>query len=150
MLPRTKSIFHIGDDNGEETINEQEKEALISINNSDSEKKAVGLRLIIENSPIDKSVVTKWAMNLLKSKEFGFLKTCFFCHKELSSQKDVFIYKGEQTFCSIECRGQKIRLDRRRELETYMMRQRGKLHKNYNKESNISGLNRHKILTLAT
>ncbi|KAB2078327.1 hypothetical protein ES319_A06G155000v1 [Gossypium barbadense] len=46
-----------------------------------------------------------------------FLKSCYLCNKNLSLDKEVFMYRGDQGFCSIECRGRQIVLDEMRELE---------------------------------
>ncbi|KAI5060226.1 hypothetical protein GOP47_0024646 [Adiantum capillus-veneris] len=38
----------------------------------------------------------------------GFLKMCNLCGRSLHLGKDVFMYRGDQPFCSAECRYQKI------------------------------------------
>ncbi|KAK3220601.1 hypothetical protein Dsin_014571 [Dipteronia sinensis] len=47
-----------------------------------------------------------------------FLKSCFLCNKNLSLDKDVYMYRGDQGYCSIECRNRQIILDDMRELES--------------------------------
>ncbi|XP_066327015.1 FCS-Like Zinc finger 2-like [Miscanthus floridulus] len=47
----------------------------------------------------------------------SFLKACFLCKRELSPDKDVYMYKGDQGFCSEECRWQQILVDEARERE---------------------------------
>ncbi|KAK0598810.1 hypothetical protein LWI29_038182 [Acer saccharum] len=47
-----------------------------------------------------------------------FLKSCFLCNKNLSLDKDVYMYRGDQGFCSIECRNRQIVMDDMRELES--------------------------------
>ncbi|KAG5538031.1 hypothetical protein RHGRI_025202 [Rhododendron griersonianum] len=47
----------------------------------------------------------------------SFLKSCFLCTKELSLDKDVYMYKGDQGFCSVECRDRQIYLDEIKEME---------------------------------
>ncbi|XP_030486749.2 FCS-Like Zinc finger 17 [Cannabis sativa] len=46
-----------------------------------------------------------------------FLKTCHLCNKGLSLDKEVYMYRGDQGFCSIECRDRQIYLDDIKELE---------------------------------
>ncbi|PWA54272.1 hypothetical protein CTI12_AA437280 [Artemisia annua] len=46
-----------------------------------------------------------------------FLKSCFLCHKHLSPNKDVYMYRGDQGFCSEECRNRQIYIDDIKELE---------------------------------
>ncbi|MCO5591137.1 hypothetical protein L7F22_045118 [Adiantum nelumboides] len=41
----------------------------------------------------------------------GFLNMCNFCGRTLCLGKDIFMYRGDQPFCSEECRYQKIVLD---------------------------------------
>ncbi|KAF7135282.1 hypothetical protein RHSIM_Rhsim08G0243900 [Rhododendron simsii] len=47
----------------------------------------------------------------------SFLKSCFLCTKELSLDKDVYMYKGNQGFCSVECRDRQIYMDEIKEME---------------------------------
>ncbi|XVF86978.1 hypothetical protein PTKIN_Ptkin18bG0083800 [Pterospermum kingtungense] len=46
-----------------------------------------------------------------------FLKSCHLCHKNLSLDKEVYMYRGDQGFCSIECRDRQMVLDEMKELE---------------------------------
>ncbi|KAI3714481.1 hypothetical protein L6452_21435 [Arctium lappa] len=43
-----------------------------------------------------------------------FLTCCHLCNKKLHG-KDIYMYRGEKAFCSIECRSRKIGMDERRE-----------------------------------
>ncbi|KAG8087475.1 hypothetical protein GUJ93_ZPchr0010g9788 [Zizania palustris] len=45
----------------------------------------------------------------------SFLKACYLCRRELSPTKDVYMYRGDQGFCSEECRWQQIVVDEARE-----------------------------------
>ncbi|KAJ4967506.1 hypothetical protein NE237_019355 [Protea cynaroides] len=96
-----------------------------------------GLRILINYSPgAEPNIVCKSAMTLRKSRpmmitaqtqrappltsgnlEFTFLTTCHLCQKRLSLNKDVFMYKGDQGFCSVECRSRQMFLDEMREIE---------------------------------
>ncbi|KAE8696363.1 putative Senescence-associated protein 21 [Hibiscus syriacus] len=49
--------------------------------------------------------------------ESCFLKSCQLCRKKLSPDKEVYMYRGDQGFCSIECRERQIVLDETRELQ---------------------------------
>ncbi|KDP40637.1 hypothetical protein JCGZ_24636 [Jatropha curcas] len=49
--------------------------------------------------------------------ESCYLKSCCLCNKNLSLDKDVYMYRGDQGFCSIECRNRQIVLDEMKELE---------------------------------
>ncbi|KAL9353519.1 hypothetical protein Peur_056199 [Populus x canadensis] len=40
-----------------------------------------------------------------------FLDQCFFCGQKLSPGKDIYMYKGDRGFCSVECRCRQIFLD---------------------------------------
>ncbi|KAK8709616.1 hypothetical protein V6N13_060629 [Hibiscus sabdariffa] len=41
----------------------------------------------------------------------NFLSFCHTCKKNLSSEKDIYIYRGEKAFCSKECRYQEMMLE---------------------------------------
>ncbi|XP_055827115.1 FCS-Like Zinc finger 17-like [Solanum dulcamara] len=47
----------------------------------------------------------------------SFLKYCFLCNKTLRLDKEVYMYKGDLGFCSVECRNRQIYLDEIKELE---------------------------------
>ncbi|KAL9271459.1 FCS-Like Zinc finger 14-like protein [Drosera capensis] len=46
--------------------------------------------------------------------ESEFLSSCFLCRKGLRG-KDIFMYRGEKAFCSVECRDRQIAMDERKE-----------------------------------
>ncbi|XP_020270523.1 uncharacterized protein LOC109845663 [Asparagus officinalis] len=87
-----------------------------------SQNRLVGLRILIESQHRESNVVTKTTLLTVGGRkkslpEGGFLKSCFLCRRELSLDKDVYMYRGDQGFCSVECRCQQILLDERREFE---------------------------------
>jgi hypothetical protein len=42
-----------------------------------------------------------------------FLDECSFCKRHLPEDKDIFMYRGDKAFCSVECRSQQMILDER-------------------------------------
>ncbi|KAL6008542.1 hypothetical protein ACLOJK_034055 [Asimina triloba] len=40
-----------------------------------------------------------------------FLESCHLCKKPLGGNKDIFMYRGNTPFCSVECRQQQIDID---------------------------------------
>ncbi|CAI8590117.1 unnamed protein product [Vicia faba] len=40
-----------------------------------------------------------------------FLELCFLCRKRLLPGKDIYMYKGDKAFCSVECRCKQIFMD---------------------------------------
>ncbi|KAF2323673.1 hypothetical protein GH714_036571 [Hevea brasiliensis] len=91
---------------------------------------AVGLQTLVQVSSSEAksktNVVLKSAMKKVKrlpdvsatTIESCYLKSCFLCNKNLSLDKDIYMYRGDQGFCSIECRNRQIVLDEMKELET--------------------------------
>ncbi|KAF3324317.1 zinc-finger of the FCS-type, C2-C2 [Carex littledalei] len=45
----------------------------------------------------------------------SFLKACGLCNRRLAPGRDIFMYRGEIAFCSMECRQQQINQDEFRE-----------------------------------
>ncbi|KAH9313978.1 hypothetical protein KI387_022605, partial [Taxus chinensis] len=45
----------------------------------------------------------------------NFLDACYLCRRRLSHEKDIYMYRGDEAFCSEECRYQKIMSDERKE-----------------------------------
>ncbi|KAK3410654.1 hypothetical protein EUGRSUZ_J02600 [Eucalyptus grandis] len=46
-----------------------------------------------------------------------FLKSCHLCQKRLSPHKDIYMYRGDEGFCSVECRERQIVIDEMTEME---------------------------------
>eukprot|EP01018_Ginkgo_biloba_P022017 Gb_28258 [translate_table: standard] len=40
-----------------------------------------------------------------------FLSACYLCKRQLSHGKDIYMYRGDKAFCSVECRYQQILMD---------------------------------------
>ncbi|XP_044484852.1 FCS-Like Zinc finger 15-like [Mangifera indica] len=87
----------------------------------------VGLSILLENhksgtsSTKSPQVVNKATMNI--NNKFSsssssssqstfpipaFLQRCFLCQQPLLPGKDIYMYKGESAFCSVECRCRQI------------------------------------------
>ncbi|KAL3723548.1 hypothetical protein ACJRO7_035683 [Eucalyptus globulus] len=46
-----------------------------------------------------------------------FLKTCALCSKKLRPDQDIYMYRGDEGYCSVECRDRRIMMDEMKELE---------------------------------
>ncbi|XP_030467830.1 FCS-Like Zinc finger 17-like [Syzygium oleosum] len=46
-----------------------------------------------------------------------FLRTCSLCRKKLSPDQDIYMYRGDEGYCSVECRDRRIMMDEMKELE---------------------------------
>ncbi|CAM0871864.1 unnamed protein product [Alopecurus aequalis] len=57
-----------------------------------------------------------------------FLKCCLCCCRKIDGDMDVFVYKGEQAFCSAECRCQHMAREERREIEALIRKRRDAFH----------------------
>ncbi|KAH7846566.1 hypothetical protein Vadar_015582 [Vaccinium darrowii] len=44
-----------------------------------------------------------------------FLRSCFLCKRRLVPGRDIYMYKGESAFCSLECRQHQMNQDERNE-----------------------------------
>ncbi|XP_010244526.1 PREDICTED: protein MARD1-like [Nelumbo nucifera] len=86
----------------------------------------VGLRILIQCSRGDQSnTIVKSAFRLRiprttprsQESDHRFLKSCHLCQKQLSPMKDVYMYRGDECFCSEECRCRQIFLDEMREIK---------------------------------
>ncbi|KAI3920635.1 hypothetical protein MKW92_020996 [Papaver armeniacum] len=94
---------------------------------SSSSNSSVGLRILINNhstSPQESknTVLVKHTFKLsvlasTYSQESSFLRSCCLCKKKLSTEKNVYMYMGDQGFCSVDCRSRQIVKDEIREIE---------------------------------
>ncbi|KAL4291149.1 hypothetical protein GQ457_14G007600 [Hibiscus cannabinus] len=99
-----------------------------------SSSAVVGLRIVTDTSLGNSNIVFKPAFKSSLSDfrnndrrrigsrwpptdETCFLKSCHLCRKELSLDKEVYMYRGDQGFCSRDCRERQIVLDEMREFE---------------------------------
>ncbi|WJX33762.1 hypothetical protein P8452_21939 [Trifolium repens] len=44
-----------------------------------------------------------------------FLRTCGLCNCRLAPGRDIYMYRGDTAFCSLECREEQMKQDRRKE-----------------------------------
>ncbi|XP_010459956.1 PREDICTED: uncharacterized protein LOC104740916 [Camelina sativa] len=44
-----------------------------------------------------------------------FLRSCSLCKRHLVPGRDIYMYRGDRAFCSLECRQQQITVDERKE-----------------------------------
>lgn len=44
-----------------------------------------------------------------------FLEVCFLCERSLGQGRDIFMYRGDRAFCSVECRYYQMAADQRRD-----------------------------------
>ncbi|XP_022724523.1 uncharacterized protein LOC111281152 [Durio zibethinus] len=129
MILKLRSPFKLeGDSTGEDKNNP------IYASCSKTSSSVVGLRILTQISqgkPDVAVVVVKPDLKIsfptsrkhyhghsgrLPASQSCFLKSCHLCHKNLSLDKEVYMYRGDQGFCSIECRDRQIVLDEMREL----------------------------------
>ncbi|KAL1559189.1 FCS-Like Zinc finger 17-like [Salvia divinorum] len=95
----------------------------LSINSSC--KSDEGLRFFTKIEISNSNVVVK-PIFLLKSKSPNsyncYLKLCHLCIKPLNFDKEIFMYKGDLGFCSVECRERQIYMDETKEMEANTQR----------------------------
>nr|AFK40825.1 unknown [Lotus japonicus] len=44
-----------------------------------------------------------------------FLRCCFLCKRRLAPGRDIYMYRGDSAFCSLECRQQQMNQDERKD-----------------------------------
>ncbi|KAJ7955130.1 Protein of unknown function (DUF581) [Quillaja saponaria] len=56
---------------------------------------------------------SSFCINTLQSFSLApsFLDQCFLCRQKLLPGKDIYMYKGDRAFCSVECRCKQIFMD---------------------------------------
>ncbi|KAL2341522.1 hypothetical protein Fmac_009462 [Flemingia macrophylla] len=81
----------------------------------------VGLSVVLEAqkgcsiNKITPQVINKTTIMLNKQPPLPslstFLHQCFLCGKRLLPGKDIYMYKGDRAFCSVDCRCKQIFMD---------------------------------------
>uniref|UniRef100_A0A0E0LVG5 FLZ-type domain-containing protein n=1 Tax=Oryza punctata TaxID=4537 RepID=A0A0E0LVG5_ORYPU len=147
MLPRSQSIFHLGEEGGVVHCHRGVASGMGSMAGGHGsgarggrrvrERLVVGLQIIVHSqhhhhhhvrhahghaaSIVLKQMVRPRTAAVAAGRHgavsCSFLKACSLCRRELSPTKDVYMYRGDQGFCSEECRWQQIVVDEARERE---------------------------------
>ncbi|XP_010535233.1 PREDICTED: uncharacterized protein LOC104810583 [Tarenaya hassleriana] len=94
------------------------------IGNRRHQSSHVGLKLLIATSKEKKpnNILMKPAVKSVHRSsrifsELCYLKRCHLCKKKLRQDKDVYMYRGDLGFCTVECRDRQILMDERDEFE---------------------------------
>ncbi|KAL6645951.1 hypothetical protein ACP70R_017559 [Stipagrostis hirtigluma subsp. patula] len=132
MLPRRQSIFHVGEEGGAGIHHRGGFVGAAAMATGGGgggrrarERLVVGLQILVHHHHHHgrqvhaANVVLKHLVRPPRAAAVScsFLKACSLCRRELSHDKDVYMYRGDQGFCSEECRWQQILVDEARERE---------------------------------
>ncbi|KAF0911334.1 hypothetical protein E2562_008223 [Oryza meyeriana var. granulata] len=150
MLPRSqRSIFHLGEEGGDEllgadghgvdsTISIHHHQRLVGRGRDADGGAVVGLQIVLAQKHQQQHrdarpcrIVLKqmvWPPAPVTRRPCSFLRACSLCRRELSPDKDVYMYRGDQGFCSEECRWHQILTDEAREQEAVVKKERRGLH----------------------
>ncbi|WJX96185.1 FCS-Like Zinc finger 15 [Trifolium repens] len=76
----------------------------------------VGLGIVLEEAESKKNISINNNNNNTHQKS-TFLDQCFLCNKKLLPEKDIYMYKGDRAFCSVDCRCKQILRDEEEAIE---------------------------------
>ncbi|RCV11791.1 hypothetical protein SEVIR_2G223700v4 [Setaria viridis] len=147
MLPRPsqRSIFHLGeeggyDHQGADDTTTRHQEGRLDHGRHRRKRDAVddagvGLQILVQHhhhtrAPSHSHIVLKQVVLPTAAARHrrgpcgSFLRACSLCLRELSPNKDVYMYRGDQGFCSEECRCQQMLRDEAREHEAMIKKER--------------------------
>lgn len=68
-----------------------------------------------------------------------FLHACFLCKRRLVPGRDIYMYRGDSAFCSIECRHQQIVLDEHKEKRSVIVMKKESVSSNQHQNSANQG-----------
>ncbi|PIN26747.1 hypothetical protein CDL12_00466 [Handroanthus impetiginosus] len=60
-----------------------------------------------------------------------FLRSCGLCNRLLSPGRDIYMYRGDTAFCSLECREQQMKQDERKERRAATSAKHGDSHRRF-------------------
>ncbi|KAG7605444.1 FCS-Like Zinc finger 15 [Arabidopsis thaliana] len=87
-------------------------------NNNNNNKNPLSEGVLISPKVVNKAniivttAVTTDTTNLRRCyQDSGFLEHCFLCRRKLLPAKDIYMYKGDRAFCSVECRSKQMIMD---------------------------------------
>ncbi|CAM0951483.1 unnamed protein product [Alopecurus aequalis] len=148
MLPRIqRSIFHLGEEGGDghrgadhhgdvesvvdfhQHLGAQTQSRRLRRGARDGADAVVGLQILVQHHAQPCHVVLKQMVTWPPARHrrpcnLSTSRACFLCRTELRPDKDVYMYRGDQGFCSEECRRQQILSDEAREHEAMLRKDR--------------------------
>ncbi|XP_048574854.1 uncharacterized protein LOC125556104 [Triticum urartu] len=142
MLPRIqRSIFYLGEEGGDghRGADDHHGDNIVDIQRRlgghthgrrvrrGGRDVVVGLQILVQHHPQPCHVVLKQMVSSPPARRRlsgSFSGACSLCRRELSPDKDVYMYRGDQGFCSEECRRQQILSDEAREHEAMVSKER--------------------------
>lgn len=68
-----------------------------------------------------------------------FLHACFLCKRRLVPGRDIYMYRGDSAFCSIECRHKQIILDERKEKSSVIVMKKESVPSNQHPNTSNQG-----------
>ncbi|CAN7023973.1 unnamed protein product, partial [Brassica rapa subsp. trilocularis] len=68
----------------------------------------------IASQPSDHPTIHNPTVMISTKNDNDFLRTCSLCNQNLCHRRDIYMYRGDNAFCSLECRGKQIKLDERK------------------------------------
>ncbi|MFS7991162.1 putative Zf-FLZ domain-containing protein [Helianthus anomalus] len=101
-------VAALGDELEEEEEEEDEEYTIVTRhmpNNNSYDGKGKSTRCVFDISPVEARVDVKGE---------DFLRCCHECNKRLDG-RDVYMYRGERPFCSIECRARAIWMEQQQQ-----------------------------------
>ncbi|KAK4353901.1 hypothetical protein RND71_026095 [Anisodus tanguticus] len=78
-----------------------------------------------------------------------FLTTCGLCNRKLAPCRDIYMYRGDSAFCSMECREQQMKKDERKEKSKLILQKKTENHHNYSDLPSADSENSSKSKTIA-
>ncbi|KAL8144365.1 hypothetical protein V2J09_017397 [Rumex salicifolius] len=89
---------------------------------SESESSAASPPLVISDQRITAAALISPRVTRRHSADYGlasnashFLKSCCLCERRFIPGHDIYMYRGDSAFCSLECRQKKMSQDERKE-----------------------------------
>ncbi|KAG8373345.1 hypothetical protein BUALT_Bualt11G0014500 [Buddleja alternifolia] len=57
-----------------------------------------------------------------------FLRSCSLCNRRLAPDRDIYMYRGDRAFCSVECREQQMKHDEIKERHAAAVAKKSESH----------------------
>ncbi|XP_062194800.1 FCS-Like Zinc finger 5-like [Phragmites australis] len=146
LLRNQRSIFHLGEEGGDDHRGAEHVKNIDSTRHLGRRRSherqrreryaddaVVGLQILVQHrhharAPHSHIVLKQMVLPTPEARHrraaCSFLWACSLCRRQLSPNKDVYMYRGDQGFCSEECRWQQILMDEVRERQATIKKER--------------------------
>ncbi|KAI4345218.1 hypothetical protein L6164_012360 [Bauhinia variegata] len=138
----------------EEKVEEGKQQSLVKNSKQDLDLDDEGRRLLAAKGAVSSathggSAATTTCIPIQQHSTPHFLRTCGLCKQHLAPSRDIYMYRGDTAFCSLECREEHMKVEERKDKAKVSSKSNYKKQDHHTSSSNSKPSNSTKAPTMA-